>query len=116
LAALAWSMGLSMGGVGICGEWASAGSGHLRGVGIIFSFFGEGLRVGRMSVWRAVQEKGEELRRRAKATQGKHKVRVLGVDGAWIRLNGETTGVPEYRSNGSSRHGQRADGFYGSDR
>lgn len=76
LAALAWSMGLS-----------------LRGVGIIFSAFGEGLRVGRMSVWRAVQEKGEELRRSAKAQQHKHRVRVLGVDGAWIRLNGETTGV-----------------------
>lgn len=76
LAALAWSMGLS-----------------LRGVGIIFCAFGEGLRVSRSSVWRAIQEKGEELRRRAKAQQSKHKVRVLGVDGAWIRLNGETTGV-----------------------
>lgn len=76
LAALAWGMGLS-----------------LRGVGIIFSAFGEGLGVGRMSVWRAVQEKGEELRRRAKSQQRKHRVRVLGVDGAWIRLNGETTGV-----------------------
>jgi transposase-like protein len=76
LAALAWSMGLS-----------------LRGVGKIFSFFGEGLGMGRSSVWRAVQEKGEELRRRAKAQQHKHRVRVLGVDGAWIRLNGETTGV-----------------------
>lgn len=76
LAALAWGMGLS-----------------LRGVGVIFSAFGEGLKVSRMSVWRAVQEKGKELRRTAKATQGKHKVRVLGVDGAWIRLKGETTGV-----------------------
>lgn len=37
LAAMAWRMGLS-----------------LRGVGIIFSAFGEGLRVSRMSVWRAV--------------------------------------------------------------
>lgn len=76
LAALAWSMGLS-----------------LRGVGIIFRAFGEGLRVGKSSVWRAVQEKGEELRRTAKAIQRKHQVRVLGVDGAWVRLNGETTGV-----------------------
>lgn len=76
LAAMAWSMGLS-----------------LRGVGIIFSAFGEGLRVGKSSVWRAVQEKGEELRRRAKSQQQKHKVRVLGIDGAWIRLNGQTTGV-----------------------
>jgi transposase-like protein len=65
----------------------------LRGVGIIFSAFGEGLRVGRMSVWRAVQEKAEELRSKAKVQQHKHKVRVLGVDGAWIRLNGRTTGV-----------------------
>lgn len=76
LAALAWSMGLS-----------------LRGVGTIFSAFGEGLKVSRMSVWRAVQEQGKELRRTAKAQQQKHQVRVLGVDGAWIRLNGETTGV-----------------------
>lgn len=76
LAAMAWAMGLS-----------------LRGVGVIFSAFGPGLRVGRMSVWRAVQEKGEELRRQAHARQRKHQVKVLGVDGAWIRLNGETTGV-----------------------
>ena len=76
LAAMAWSMGLS-----------------LRGVGTIFSAFGEGLRVGKSSVWRAVQEKGEELRRRSKAHQRKDKVRVLGIDGAWIRLNGQTTGV-----------------------
>jgi transposase-like protein len=76
LSAMAWRMGLS-----------------LRGVGIIFSAFGEGLAPSRMSVWRAVQDKGEELRRTAKAHQHKHKVRVLGVDGAWIRLNGQTTGV-----------------------
>jgi len=76
LAALAWSMGLS-----------------LRGVGIIFSAFGPQLRVGRSSVWRAVQEKAEGLRRRAKFQQRKHQVRVLGVDGARIRLKGETTGV-----------------------
>ncbi len=76
LAGLAWSMGLS-----------------LRGVGIIFSAFGEGLRIGRMSVWRAVQEKAKELDHQAKSAQRKHKVRVLGVDGAWIRLKGETTGV-----------------------
>jgi len=73
---MAWAMGLS-----------------LRGVGVIFSAFGEELRLGRMSVWRAVQEKGEELRHQAKAQQQKYKVRVLGVDGAWVRLNGETTGV-----------------------
>lgn len=76
LAALAWSMGLS-----------------LRGVGTIFSAFGEGLRVSRMSVWRAVQTQANQLRQTAKATQQKHRVKVLGVDGAWIRLNGETTGV-----------------------
>jgi transposase-like protein len=76
LAAMAWAMGLS-----------------LRGVGIIFSAFGQGLAPARMSVWRAVQEKGEQLRRQAKAQQHKHKVRVLGVDGAWIRLKGQTTGV-----------------------
>lgn len=76
LAAIAWSMGLS-----------------LRGVGTIFSAFGEGLKVSRMSVWRAVQEQGKQLRRTAKAHQQRHQVRVLGIDGAWIRLNGETTGV-----------------------
>lgn len=78
LAAMAWAMGLS-----------------LRGVGIIFCAFGEGLAPGRMSVWRAIQEQGEQLRRQAKAQQQKqkHQVRVLGVDGAWIRLNGQTTGV-----------------------
>ncbi len=62
LAALAWSMGLS-----------------LRGVGAIFSAFGEGLGIGRMSVWRAVQEKGKQLRHSAQSQQRKHKVRVLGV-------------------------------------
>ncbi|MBF6614996.1 MAG: hypothetical protein IVW55_17975 [Chloroflexi bacterium] len=76
LAAIAWSMRLS-----------------LRGVGTIFSAFGEGLRVSRMSVWRAVQEQGKARRRTAKAQQRTHQVRVLGVDGAWIRLNGKTTGV-----------------------
>jgi transposase-like protein len=76
LAAMAWGMGLSLG-----------------GVGIIFCAFGDGLRVSRSSVWRAVQETGQQLRCRANATQHKHKVRVLGVDGAWIRLNGATTGV-----------------------
>src|SRR5438105_1289948 len=78
LAAMAWSMGLS-----------------LRGVGTIFSAFGQGLGIGRSSVWRAraVQEMAAQLRSKAHSTQHKHKVRVLGVDGAWIRLNGESTGV-----------------------
>jgi transposase-like protein len=78
LAALAWAMGLS-----------------LRGVGTIFSAFGEGeeLHISRMSVWRAVQEKAEALRCQAQTKQRKHKVRVLGVDGAWVRLNGKTVGV-----------------------
>lgn len=76
LAALAWSMGLS-----------------LPGVGTIFSAFGQGVEISRMSVWRAVQEMAGQLRTRAKAVQRKHKVRVLGVDGAWIRLKGKTTGV-----------------------
>ncbi len=49
-------------------------------------------------MWRAVQEKGKELRHRAYTHQRlyhqqQHKVRVLGVDGAWIRLKGQTTGV-----------------------
>lgn len=76
LAAMAWSMGLS-----------------LRGVGTIFSAFGQGLGISRSSVWRAVQELGAQLHSKARSTQREHKVRVLGVDGAWIRLNGETTGV-----------------------
>jgi len=45
-----------------------------------------------MSVWRAVQEMADSLRSKAGATQRKHKVRVLGVDGAWLRLNGMTVG------------------------
>src|SRR5437868_12379486 len=69
LAAMAWSMGLS-----------------LRGVGTIFSAFGQGpgkgLGIGRSSVWRAVQEMADGLRSKAQAQQCKHKVRVLGVDGA----------------------------------
>ena len=44
-------------------------------------------------MWRAVQELGAQLHSKAHSNQRKHKVRVLGVDGAWIRLNGETTGV-----------------------
>lgn len=76
LGAMAWSMGLS-----------------LRGVGTIFSAFGAGLGIGRSSVWRAVQEMAGALHSKAGSTQRKHKVRVLGVDGAWIRLNGKTRGV-----------------------
>lgn len=76
LAALAWSMGLS-----------------LRGVGTIFSAFGAELGVSRMSVWRAVQSLAEKMRRHLGTSQTKHKVRVLGVDGAWVRLRGKTTGV-----------------------
>jgi transposase-like protein len=76
LAALAWGMGLS-----------------LRGVGIIFCAFGSRAGISRMSVWRAVQQTAQSLRSKANATQGKHNVRVLGVDGAWIRLKGQTTGV-----------------------
>ena len=98
LAAMAWRMGLS-----------------LRGVGIIFPAFGEGMRVGKSSVWRAVQEKGEEIRRTAKVQQHKHKVRVLGVDGAWIRLNGETTGVMVAVDMGNG-HERSGGGLYGSDR
>ena len=65
----------------------------LRGVGIIFAAFGPRVGISRMSVWRAVQQMAQSLRSQANATQRKHKVRVLGVDGAWIRLNGQTTGV-----------------------
>src|SRR5205823_1758933 len=55
LAAMAWSMGLS-----------------LRGVGTIFCAFGQGLGIGRSSVWRAVQELAAQLRSRAGTTQHKH--------------------------------------------
>lgn len=71
---MAWSMGLS-----------------LRGVGTIFSAFGA--PISRMSVWRAVQEKAKQRKVAVTAQHTKHKVRVLGVDGAWVRLNGETVGV-----------------------
>jgi transposase-like protein len=76
LAALAWAMGLS-----------------LRGVGTIFSAFGAQLGLSRMSVWRCVQRVGGQLRARLRTEQSRHKVRVLGVDGAWVRLGGERVGV-----------------------
>jgi transposase-like protein len=76
LAALAWAMGLS-----------------LRGVGTVFSAFGAHLGLSRMSVWRAVQQVGVQLRARLRTEQVHHKVRVLGVDGAWVRLGGERVGV-----------------------
>lgn len=74
LAAMAWSMGLS-----------------LRGVGTIFSAFGAPL--GRMSVWRAVQERAKQRKVAVSAQHTKHQVAVLGVDGAWVRLRGQTVGV-----------------------
>lgn len=96
LAAIAWSMGLS-----------------LRGVGVIFSAFGEGLRIGRMSVWRAVQEQAKDLRQQAKSAQQKHKVRVLG---AWGRWSMDTPPGRNHRCDGSCGYGQRPDGFDGSGR
>jgi hypothetical protein len=36
------------------------------------------------------------------AGKHKHKVRVLGVDGAWIRLKGQTTGVMVAVDNGTN--------------
>jgi len=80
LAAMAWRMGLS-----------------LRGVGTIFSVFGA--PVSRMSVWRVVQEGAKQRKAQiqtqiqAQHSRPEHKVRVLGVDGAWVRLNGKTVGV-----------------------
>lgn len=70
LAAMGWILGMSYRG----------GSHYLRGFGVV---------LGRMSIWRDVQEqaKGLEKERRWKP------VRVLGVDGAYVRGWGETQAV-----------------------
>lgn len=70
LAAIMWAFGLSY-----------------RQVEAIMGAFG--VRLGRSSVWRDVQALGEEMKRR----RWWGRVRVLGVDGAWLRAKGEQTGV-----------------------
>jgi len=62
LAALTWVLGLSY-----------------RGLAAVFGAFG--VILGRMSAWRDVQEWGEQLRKQRKW----QKVRVLGLDGAYVR-------------------------------
>jgi transposase-like protein len=70
LAAVCWALGLSY-----------------RGIEVIFTAIGFG--IDHMTAWRDVQEQAEQLRR-----QRKHKpVRVLGVDGAYVRGWGETQPV-----------------------
>lgn len=66
LAALSWMLGLSY-----------------RGLVGVFAVFG--VRLGRMSAWRDVQERAEQLRKQRKWKE----VRVLGLDGAYVRGWGE---------------------------
>ena len=70
LAAIGWILGMSYRG-GAC---------YLSGFGV---------RLGRMSIWRDVQERAEELERERHWKP----VRVLGVDGAYVRGWGETQPV-----------------------
>lgn len=66
LAALSWMLGLSY-----------------RSLVGVFAVFG--VRLGRMSAWRDVQERAEQLRKQRKWKE----VRVLGLDGAYVRGWGE---------------------------
>ena len=70
LAALTWMLGLSY-----------------RGLVGVFAAFG--VKIGRMSVWRDVQELGQSRQKECKWQP----VRVLGVDGAYVRGWGETQPV-----------------------
>ena len=70
LAALSWVLGLSY-----------------RGLVAVFAAFG--VQIGRMSVWRDVQELGQVRQKECKWRP----VRVLGVDGAYVRGWGETQAV-----------------------
>jgi transposase-like protein len=75
LAVICWALGLSY-----------------RGIEKILSAFG--ISLGRMSSWRDVQAEGEQQRKQKKW----RKVRVVGVDGAW--LNGEGVMVAVDLGNG----------------
>ena len=70
LAALGWVLGLSY-----------------RGIETLFAAFG--VEISRMSAWRDTQERAEQLKRKRQWQP----VRVLGVDGAWVRGWGEQRGV-----------------------
>lgn len=70
LAALGWVLGLSY-----------------RGIETLFNAFR--VDISRMSAWRDTQERAEQLRQKRKWKT----VRVLGVDGAWVRGWGEQRGV-----------------------
>jgi transposase-like protein/DNA-directed RNA polymerase subunit RPC12/RpoP len=70
LAALVWVLGLSY-----------------RGLEAVLTVFG--VKIGRMSVWRDVQELGQSRQKEMKWRP----VRVLGVDGAYVRGWGETQPV-----------------------
>ena len=85
LAAMAWSMGLS-----------------LRGVGTIFSAFGEGLKVGRMSVWRAASGTGEGSATTSHSQIGTNQASGAG---AWSRWGVDTPQRAYYRCDDSCRYG-----------
>lgn len=70
LAAIAWALGLSY-----------------RGLAALFSAFS--VEISRMSAWRDTQERAHQLKLKNKWKP----VRVLGVDGAWVRGWGEQRGV-----------------------
>ena len=70
LAALSWRLGLSY-----------------RGIAGLFAVFR--VAISRMSAWRDTQERAHKLRKQHKWQP----VRVLGVDGAWVRGWGEQRGV-----------------------
>lgn len=70
LAALCWTLGLSF-----------------RGVAAVFAVFGVGIAA--MTAWRDAQEQAGLLKQK----RTWQKVRVLGVDGAWVKGWGETQGV-----------------------
>lgn len=70
LAVVCWSLGLSY-----------------RGLEMILSAFG--VTLSRMSGWRDVQAEGEEIRR----SSMRKKVRVVGVDGAWLNGQGVMVAV-----------------------
>jgi transposase-like protein len=70
LAAIGWMLGLSY-----------------RGLAILYEAFG--VMISRMTTWRDVQRRAKEIRARWK----KEKVRVVGVDGAYVRGWGKTQPV-----------------------
>jgi transposase len=70
LAAILWAFGMS----------------YRQAAAVMCAF---GVQLSRSSIWRDVQALGEAVRRRRR----ERPVRILGVDGAWLRAQGEKRGV-----------------------